>query len=1836
MSSPRSNVLPSLALALLLGASILAVQPTGAYPVSTTQQGAVVNALGDGAPYMTWQPREVTNTFYLHSDPTVQPAADGGPNQHFVQGDELQNANVDFTPPTRETTIDDVLAGQVGHEADAQAAMAADTSDYGNVVFVGASEDVLVGQVTGPVARFPMAPAAVALDRLQVHGVAGRVWAACGTQGLDDSGTGAHEDAAFGLLMNVIREKRVNDAWVDDGTVISDVLFAPGSGPVSPLPYAIQPFTAASRSVGSPIQGTGPVVEAGQRLVMEFRATLDTNTLNNIVAAPEVGCFIHYDGTFRDGDGNIRYSFVSLTSDANRLAAYTQDADGRHALGFPSGVPGRFDVVTLQASAWGPDVATQNMGKHANVRIYDAVTGQYLYYVDNSAGGFPREFDTQRIKLASSHRDDLVPQPDIEEHISPSVIRRVFSFAYPADLPETLQVEPQFYSFTDNWELRAPLFAIGGKGIDLRLIDGESTLHRVLPREPTQFTFVVRNIGTSDELVSVSAAEPGSGWTATVLGGGQFFVRPGGQAIGAIEVQPPTSAGAGSTKSISLLASAASSDVEDPDPIALQVSVTNDVVREVGLAGPASSVVVRPGIAKSFPVTITNNGTARDSFVILPSVPANLQGWTVAVTPPSLQMVAGQRTQLQLTITPPAEAQSGSTFPLGLTAVEVGDATVSDRIDIAVQVLSIVGLDVRVLDQSRERNLREDAEDACVDFIPTPACGTTVVVPGEVPPPAGGTQVADAGRSFTDSDFDRSALFRIPITNNGDQPEAFRVEAIWNRTVTGTRDVNGCDGDPSDANANHGSPDGIPDGWRFNWQSAVGSALPAERQLGIGQQDVNGGGGFGGRYQLQGLDAPLVVPARTTVFTFLEIGNVGEFTCTGLANAFTTFDVNSALSSAASLLVTVSSIRDPTLAETVPATVRITPQGTFLGENRYSGGQHLVGITPALNAATTQAAPLSGSASFPLRAINAGNDLDDLVLRATGSALNGGQPWTHSITVTGSTPAGIECETTDGTTRCFDVGVYDEVHLTVRATPPAGVRVGDRDDITVTVSSGDAGGVTAVQRLTARAAGTFAYDAGPLANGTRDGNPGRTLALPFFIENLGTEEDTFVATVTQGDAKWFPVLSTGAGMFLPALTDGAGYLSVTIPEDVTLNQAKQFRIQVTSTEGNQVRTFDLFARPVAPGRLTLTSEEGADVLLPTRGVAVPIDIKALLVTGDEVPVTVSVDTLGLPEGWTVTPSSRTLDLVADSNGRPAGTARFSVTAPSDALATTRAILRVSGTSSAESALKAATDVTLNLASTFGLELNGTALNQTIAPGGDVLYDMRIANRGLGADTVRFTHTALPTDWTMLVNPGSLSLGPLQEKNFTVKLSAPASAEPKDVASFLLFATSVGDPTTLDSVPLLATVGFNELKATLTTSEAYASPQETLVYVVNVTNTGTLPDLVKVSGQIDPPGLVRHIAGNVTPLQFEILPGETVQVRFDQRLGDRIPSGSIVNGTAIFTSLLDERAEPATARVATRGHVLTYALLDLNGDTVPEYAVDRDRDASNGFEQFQASTTSGAVGLRVPDLQKFLRDESREDKSRDIVLANGTTQRVLVYSAVDHCEGADLDSPVGIIDGDCDGRADHFLDMDGDDLPDLYWDPDINKGSRIEFRKDINGDQVPESFVDVNGEGRLDAVFDLTRGAFTQVLNLDVDGDGKLDYVVDKNGNGQVDQDETVLYTRTGSLLIVQKVDVDGDGKLDQVFDTDGDGNPDYFIPSGSKESVAISLRDVNGDGVQDWTFDGDGDGRKESYYDPATGEAHVISAAGHFVDALKKYWYIGALFGLVVVLFAALVLVTRR
>jgi uncharacterized membrane protein len=1862
------RALPSLLLAFLMGASVLAVQPAQAS--TTPLQNAAVQGLyqDPAAPFMQWQPVAMSTTFYLHSDPTGSAVASGG-SVPYTLGPEVTGAVMDAAEPETQadppTTFADGLvpptevqsplpvgpssvgAGSAGQGN--QALIGCQTYDASGCTRAGCNPIGVEGTPCtatskNPVGavRFPMAESLMPVSDIHIFSFSSRVWASCqrsnaaGPVIQDDPNAGAVSH--FGILAKLIRQvKDGSGHWVDDPSVgsasggdvgvVADALLEGqgldvGIGVALPTLGTVDTYTG-SAAVGNALDLTGKTLSPGQRLLVQYEV------LDEVFG--DVFCDLYYDASHADDRSRI-----TLVTDAQRVAAFPADPAGHHQTGFPSSSLGgplerRFAIEGLVATAWGPqpELLQQLQGvqanehNHANVRIWDQDRQKFLYYVDDSDGDhgrYPREFDTQEIKLDSSRTDQLVPEPDIEQDIGHGILRRSFLFAYDTTLPDTKALEAQFYSFSDQWHIAAPAFTIGGKGFTFSLLPGETAVHPVNPGEPTEFGFVVRNNGTAEDTITVAASDPSGGWTARVLGGGHYVVKPGAIAVGTLEVVPPPSAAAGSEQGIGLTASSSFADVSDPPTLSVKANVTAALVRKVDILTDASTFQVFPGQTKGYSATVRNLGTARDSIVVVPSFPSNLPGWTVRTNPASMQIVAGGFAEIQVLVTAPASAPGGQAFPLGLSAVEVGNSAVSDRVDVTVQVLQNVALDVQLYKAGVERLLRDNAPPSCLNGVggqDNPLeLNANALCGADSGTPAGGTP----GTPVVDTEFDRSAIFHIPVTNGGNADEQYRVTAVWDKSVDGTMDDNGCDGDA--IGNGHGAPDGIPDGWRFAWQD-VGKEPETDRNwTGVGAQDRTANDHEAGIYTLQNA---LTVPAHSTVDTYLQIGNT-DLACEGDAPPLDTH-VTATTSNASAMKVTFTSLRDPALSATVPAVVRVVAPGDFKG-SRYEGTRGDVDVIPASGQPTLLATRLTDSARFDIIAVNTGNEKDTVQVTVSGSP-----GWTHRLVyVNGTnvpTTAGCRIEADATMASCSPLGVFDEAHLQVVATPGPTVAVGDRDIVKVAVSSGDSG-VPRTLDLVARAAGTLAFSAHVLGNTTRAAAAGHPVSFPLEISNEGTADDSYRVTVTSvTDAAWKPVVSTSTPLFVPAGHDVPAFLTLTPPANTPPNTQALATIQVESTSALARQVLQVIAVSTPAGALTLAGSDGPDVLLSARGTPEGVTVVATKLqgaAGDK--ITFRVDRDSLPSDWTFDDGETDLDKVIEGkmavtpgSSLPRATATFKVTAPAQALGTARALLHVEATTN--TTLKAATDIALDLDSTQGI---GLALadnrTQVIAPGGPALYNLTVRNLGLGEDAVTMRSSQLPAGWTLVINPASATLGPLQSLDAVAKLSAPVTAKPGDVATVVLFAASAADPGQVASQVLRAQVGYNAITLEALDGEPYGAPQETVTRVVNVTNTGTLPDQVQLRFAVDTVGVRTSVNATVTPLRVSLKPGETEQVSFSLLLGADIPSDSAVQATARAVSLLDARPEASRANASALllYHVLPYATLDVNGDKVAEYAVDRDRDAGNGLEEFRASTIPGGRPLSEPDLSRFLRDDARAAFERDVTLANGTVRRVLLYA----------------IDGDGDGKVDHLLDGDRDGQPDFYWDPDANRASPIEFRKDVNGDQVPESFVDTDGDGKLDATFDLTRGTFTKVLQTDVDGDGKLDYVVDKDGDGQVDQDETVLYTRTGGLLIVQKVDVDGDGKLDQVFDTNGDGNPDYFIPNGSTESVPITMRDVNGDGVMDWTFDGDNDGRKESYYDPATGQSHTIDAAGHFVDALKEYWYIGALFAVVVVLFVALVLVTRR
>ena len=113
-----------------------------------------------------------------------------------------------------------------------------------------------------------------------------------------------------------------------------------------------------------------------------------------------------------------------------------------------------------------------------------------------------------------------------------------------------------------------------------------------------------------------------------------------------------------------------------------------------------------------------------------------------------------------------------------------------------------------------------------------------------------------------------------------------------------------------------------------------------------------------------------------------------------------------------------------------------------------------------------------------------------------------------------------------------------------------------------------------------------------------------------------------------------------------------------------------------------------------------------------------------------------------------------------------------------------------------------------------------------------------------------------------------------------------------------------------------------------------------------------------------------------------------------------------------------------------------------------------------------------------------------------------------------------------------------------------------------------GGQITEISIDTDGDGKMDHTITLRN-----VIMMDTDNDGKFDFVVgDRNGDGVLDWWAND-HNGDGKPDWVA-MDLDHDGIIDWL-DMDGDGAPD-FIGEQFVKGAAMVPGDMDGDGIPDW------------------------------------------------------------
>jgi uncharacterized membrane protein len=494
--------------------------------------------------------------------------------------------------------------------------------------------------------------------------------------------------------------------------------------------------------------------------------------------------------------------------------------------------------------------------------------------------------------------------------------------------------------------------------------------------------------------------------------------------------------------------------------------------------------------------------------------------------------------------------------------------------------------------------------------------------------------------------------------------------------------------------------------------------------------------------------------------------------------------------------------------------------------------------------------------------------------------------------------------------------------------------------------------------------------------------------------------------------------------------------------------------------------------------------------------------------------------------------------------------------------------------------------------------------------GTVLFPVLVRNVGTANDTMTFQARFLnqsqvlgSAPWSVSVQRGdsgdnigcvpsvttrgvlqALSIDPqvgcVVFVNVTVPLNIPRQGEHADV-DFVVRATSPQvAPITLR---LVAYVQDYDIRLRVTNTTVDAVPGQTLNFLLNITNAGDCPRLCAGVDTFDVQVDIGGLAGfwNVTSefSAIKLLNNTARDVQISVQVPRVTPGAAPTTGAVLGITVRSRQVESIKPSVEALGagnpltlylasvqktqlvtvNLFPYVAFDIDDDKDLELAVDRNRNNLDGFEFFTDPFTAII-------------------QSVDLLAA----------------------------DGDDDGRVDHFVDVNLDGRPDVYWDPDDTRLTTVfGGSKDRSG---TKTFPDLNNDGTLEFLYDS-------------DGDLAADRWIDPA-------------TRRSGVVIAK--DFDDDGSAEYIIDTNGDGRPDrYFDPDRGPRGLVTTVELSSAGGGQRYEIDTNGGGRPTKVYDRVTGEVSDARVQGT-LEFVATYWYLVLLFLAVAVLGGYLVVQRRR
>ena len=572
----------------------------------------------------------------------------------------------------------------------------------------------------------------------------------------------------------------------------------------------------------------------------------------------------------------------------------------------------------------------------------------------------------------------------------------------------------------------------------------------------------------------------------------------------------------------------------------------------------------------------------------------------------------------------------------------------------------------------------------------------------------------------------------------------------------------------------------------------------------------------------------------------------------------------------------------------------------------------------------------------------------------------------EDISVTLSTQQGNDCNgfssSLDSYQVSVDEGTSETVELTVsvndqadgdcettvNAQATAGIGSPANDDVTVTTTAGDGGGLYSVKLTTDEQMKTYAGE---------DGDEGDSVVWDVEVENNGEQQaNVQLEMISDSDCESDTLDATVDPQVLQLDPEDKETVEVTVDvPDGSSTEAGDHCFILRATVSNDPNAADQ-----AEDNITLTLK------IPERKECDPnLQYTSHNLDPDESATnSFEVENIGNTE-WTVTANAQAQDsdhditdwidfnsplskLLSEPGGsQDSHTFTFSVTPDDSVESGTQVGIRIQGRAGTAVGCEQTLTVTVGQSHAATMTLSKNKLSN-VEPGSSETVSVQITNLGNGMETLSVGATGLPPGWQISFSQNSVTVGSVHSGNNRQTINAevfvPEDASAEDETVITLTVGRGGGTTPYDTKDLTVSVAARHdlTTSTLSTQQTGRSGQ-TVQFPIDITNSGNIRDTIKLltcdpgdqTGCNQPMWESSYSDGQGNTITQVILdPSQTQTVYLDILVEgeEEADSASVLARIAIYgTTVVDEH----TVSVIVSNYNYAMAITAQNPGDVPD-------------------------------------------------------------------------------------------------------------------------------------------------------------------------------------------------------------------------------------------------------------------------------------------------------------